>query len=72
MISILYFAIIYTVDLVIFACLDFHKFVILGLIFTNSKIRELSISMIGSAHNNNFWEIPKFTNMSYSDANAQT
>ena len=36
-----------------FACLDFRKFVILGL-FTKSRIRELSISMIGRDHNNNF------------------
>ena len=37
-----------TVDLVIFACLGFREFVILEL-FTKSRIRELSISMIGSA-----------------------
>ena len=37
-----------TVGLVIFACLDFREFVILGL-FTKSRIGELSISMIGSA-----------------------
>ena len=40
-----------TVDLVIFTYLDFREFVILGL-FTKSRIRELSISMIGSTHNN--------------------
>ena len=45
-----------TVDLVIFACLDFREFVIWGL-FTKSRIRELSISMIGMAQNNNFREI---------------
>ena len=36
-----------TVDPVIFACLDFREFVILGL-FAMSRIRKLSISMIGS------------------------
>ena len=36
-----------TVDRVIFACLDFREFVILGL-FAMSRIRELSILMIGS------------------------
>ena len=41
------------------ACLDFREFVILGLL-TKSRIRELYISMIKSAHNNNFCEIPKF------------
>ena len=35
-------------DLVIFACLDFREFVILGL-FTKSRNRELSISMIDSS-----------------------
>ena len=54
-----------TVDLVIFACLDFREFVIFGL-FTKSRIRELSISMIGSAYNKNFCEIPKFANLSSS------
>ena len=53
----------YTVDLVIFACLDFREFVVLGL-FTRSRIRKLSISMIGSDHNDNFHEILKFTNLS--------
>ena len=38
---------LYTVDLVIFACLDFREFVILEL-YTKSRIRELSISMIVS------------------------
>ena len=38
----------YTVDLVIFACLGFREFVILGL-YTKSRIRQLSIQMIGSA-----------------------
>ena len=33
---------VYTVDLVIFACLDFREFVISGL-YTESIIRELSI-----------------------------
>ena len=37
-----------SVDLVIFACLDFREFVILGL-YTKSRIRELAILMIGSA-----------------------
>ena len=41
----------YTVDLVIIACLDFREFVIFEL-FTQSKIRKLSISMIGSGYNN--------------------
>ena len=36
----------YTVDLVIFACLDFREFVILRH-FTKYRIRELSILMIG-------------------------
>ena len=52
----------YTIDLVIFACLDFREFMIFGL-FTKSKIRELSILMIGNAHNNNFREISKFANL---------
>ena len=52
-----------TVDLVIFACLEFREFVVLGL-FTNHIIRELWISMIGSAHNNNFREILNFANLS--------
>ena len=38
----------YTVDLVIFAYLDFREFVILGL-STKSRIHELSISIISSA-----------------------
>ena len=33
---------IHTVDLLIFACLDFREFVIFGL-FVKSRIRELSI-----------------------------
>ena len=37
-----------TVDLVIFACSNLHEYVILGL-FVKSWIRNLSISMIGSA-----------------------
>ena len=37
--------IIYTVDLVIFACLDFREFVIWGL-FTKSRILKCSILMI--------------------------
>ena len=37
----------YTVDLVIFACLGSREFVILGL-FAMSRIRELSIPIIGS------------------------
>ena len=37
-----------TVDLVIFACLNFREFVILRL-FARSRLRELSILMIGSA-----------------------
>ena len=45
-------------DLVIFACLDFRDFVILGL-FTKSRIYELSISMIESAYNNKFRKIIK-------------
>ena len=53
----------YTVDLVIFACSDLREFVILGF-FTKSRISELSISMIGSAHNNNFPKIPNFANLS--------
>ena len=35
------------------ACLDFREFMILGL-FTKSRIPELSLSMIGRAHNNDF------------------
>ena len=54
-----------TVDLIIFACLNFREFVILVL-FTKSIIRELSILMIGSAHNNNFCEIIKFASLSSS------
>ena len=38
----------HTVDLVIFACLDFREFVIFGL-FAKSRIREILTSMIGSA-----------------------
>ena len=34
--------VLYTVDIVIFVCLDFREFVILGL-FTSARIRELSI-----------------------------
>ena len=49
--------------LVIFACFDFREFVIWGL-FTKSSIRELSISIIASAHNNHFHEILKFANLS--------
>ena len=50
------------VDLAIFACLDFRKFVVMGL-FTKSRIRELSFSMLGSAHNINFREILKFVQL---------
>ena len=39
---------IYCIDLVIFACLDFLEFVIWRL-FAKSEIRELSISISGSA-----------------------
>ena len=49
-------------DQVIFACLDFRDFVILGL-FTKSRIYELSISMIESAYNNKFHKIIKFANL---------
>ena len=52
----------YTVDPVIFACLDFREFVILGF-FTKARIRELSISKLGSTHNNNFRESLKFANL---------
>ena len=52
-----------TVFRVIFACLGFREFVILEL-FTKSRIRELSISMIGSDHDNTFHEILKFANLS--------
>ena len=38
----------YTVDLVIFACLNFHEFAIVRF-FKKSRFREFSISMIGSA-----------------------
>ena len=54
-----------TVSLIIFACLNFCQFVILGP-FTKSRIRELSISMIGSAHNKNFSDFFKFANLSSS------
>ena len=37
-----------TVDVVMFACLDFREFVTLGFL-TKSRIRELSMSMIDSA-----------------------
>ena len=47
-----------TVNLVLSECLDCRQYVISGL------FRELSISMIGSAHNNDFREIPKFVNLS--------
>ena len=57
-----------TVDLVIFACLNFHEFSILGLL-TTFRIRELSISIKGSADNNNFSEILKFANL-YSSQNS--
>ena len=53
-----------TVALVIFACLNFREFVFLGL-FTKSRIRESSISMMGSAQNNNFRDILKFANLSF-------
>ena len=43
----------YTVNLVFFECFGFHEFVTFGL-FTKCRIRELSISMIGSDHNNDF------------------
>ena len=46
-------------------CLYFREFVFLGL-FTKSRIRELSISMRGSAHNNDFREILTFANLSSS------
>ena len=55
----------YTANLVIFACLNFRQFFIFGL-FARSRIRELSISMIGSAIINNFREIFKFANLSFS------
>ena len=38
-----------TADREIFACFVFREFVILGLFTKSSSIRELSISMIGSA-----------------------
>ena len=44
---------------------DFREFVVLGLL-RKSRIRELSISMISSAHDNNFCEILKLTNLSSS------
>ena len=53
-----------TVDLVIFACLDFREFMILEL-FVESRIRALSISLI-VAYYNNFRDIPKFANLSSS------
>ena len=56
-------SIVYTVDLVILVCLNFRKFVILGL-FMKSRICELMILMIYSAHNNHFREILKLTNLS--------
>ena len=52
-----------TVESGTFACLNFREFVILGL-FTKSRIRELLISMIGSAPNNNIREILKFAHLS--------
>ena len=52
-----------TVDLVIFTCLDFREFFILKF-FTKSRLCELSISMIGSAYNNNFLAFLKFANLS--------
>ena len=52
----------YTVDLVIFASLDFCEFVILGL-FSKSRIRQLSTSMIGSAHINKIRETLKFAKL---------
>ena len=57
------------VDLVIFASLNFREFVILGL-FMKFKIRELSISMIVSAYNNNFRVVLIFLNLS-SSQNSQ-
>ena len=56
---------LYTVDTVIFECLRFREFVILGH-FTKSRIRELLILMTGGAQNNNFRKIPKFANLSCS------
>ena len=46
----------------IIACLDFREFMIFEL-FTKFRIRELFISMLGGAHNNNFRQIPKFANL---------
>ena len=43
-------------------CLDFREFVILGLV-TRTRICEVSISMIASAHNNNYREILKYANL---------
>ena len=64
--AVLYANIVYLhtvhVDLVIFACLDVHEFAVLRL-FTKSRISELSVSMIGSAHKNIFCEIFKFVNV---------
>ena len=54
-----------TVDLVIFACLDYREFVILGL-FTKFRTRKLSISMIGSTIIIIFREILIFANSSFS------
>ena len=51
-----------TVNLVILV-IRFSRICDLG-IFTRSRISELSISMLGSAHNNNFRKIPKFANLS--------
>ena len=53
----------YNIDVVIFACLTFREFVIFGL-FTKSRSRKLSISMIGSAHNGISREIFKLANLS--------
>ena len=54
-----------TVDLVVFACLHFREFVILRL-SKKSKIRQLSMLMIGRAHIIVIFAIPKFANLSSS------
>ena len=52
-------------NLLIFSLFRFARIWIFQL-FTKSRIRELSISMIGSAHYNNFRGILKFANLSSS------
>ena len=54
--------VINTVDLVIFACLNFRKFLILGL-FTKFRIREFSFFFSSAIMKNNFHDILEIANL---------